>query len=50
MNISDEAVEAAAQALWQVHPLTHENVRAAARRALWAAEFTNSPHLTDEDR
>ena len=34
---TEAAVEAAAQALWQVQPLTRENVRAAARRALEAA-------------
>jgi len=36
-QITDEAVEAAAQALWQVRPLTRENIRAATRRALEAA-------------
>lgn len=40
----EAAVEAAAQALWQVQPLTRENVRAAARRALEAA----APHTIME--
>lgn len=40
MTTTDAAeadIEAVAQALWQVQPLTRENVRAAARRALQAA-------------
>lgn len=47
-RITDEAVEAAARALWQVHPLTRENIRSATRRALRAA----APHIlnrNDED-
>ena len=37
MKFTEAAIEAAAQALWQVQPLTRENVRAAARRVLEAA-------------
>jgi hypothetical protein len=46
--VTDEAVEAAAQAIWQVRPLTRENIRAATKRALKAA----SSHMyaaSDED-
>jgi len=44
-RITAEAVEAAAQAIWQVRPLTRENIRAATRRALEAA----SPHILNRN-